>query len=842
MKIDIDKHHGLNWTATSLNGLFTIRGNLTLINIIVTAIILTLVSSALLKTRSNGQQGLFLSSSVQLESRATDFLAAAVEEKRIVSTLINRRQALSDKEFSHIRGLGAKTQNTGEIFAETLEAQVNGNPDYFSGTRFSLDSSKKEAATLASHLVRSVVYRANVWDAFERPSDVIDQSFLPWFPSALQTSIEIAEEIVNGMSYLPTQNSVLVDRYNDLIENSRGLFADVSGYDELLTTLNFPEDNSVAATVQDFTAFEARIEEGWNRLTLFNSTEKTENPLLTLVADAKTQYYRTHVNRQTQLKGKTLYGYEQFLSRDAWEQSIDELSRKKQAIISATLERIDFIGKELHQQSVRQASVLAILLVLCLFASFMLFWLGRRIKQQADTDALTGLGNRFTLESALKQADIHSVSYKKRQALFFIDLNGFRQINDNYGHATGDRILIEAAHRLSDFCNDALVARLGGDEFVVYFDNVSSDRDLGEYAQSTLEAIKGEFEIDGRVLLIEGTMGYAIAPDNSSAGLELLKNADIALYRARNHSSAQTILRYSTNMGDSHSKRRKMEADLLYAIEQKEFTLHYQPKVCTSTCTVRSVEALIRWEREDKTLVSPADFIPVAEELGLMEKIGTFVTERACIDIASMHAQGFAGLGVAVNISMQQFIDESFYDKVIRSTQLANLGAGFLELELTESIVMDDIGRVTDILNQLRCKGISIAIDDFGTGYSCLSHLQDLPLDTLKIDRAFIDQLDKTLPQQTVANSIVQLAVLFDLTTVAEGVENEAQRREVAKLGIDLIQGYFYSKPVSLQELPNAIRSIESVQHEPLQAPTGSANRATGHDDGNPGNPVDKAA
>lgn len=825
-----------------MSRLFTIRGNLTLINIIVTATILILVAGALIKARNNGQQGLFLSSSVQIESMATSFLAAATEEKRTVNTLVNRISEPSNAELSRLKELSAVTKIAGAKLVENLKALINRDPDYFNGTRFSLISSDKKVGALTEQLERAEVYRANTLIVYENPAESFDKSILTYLPSTLQKSIESAAQIVEGMSYLPTQNSVLIDRYNDLAYNYRNLFTDIAEYDELLTTINYSDVVRAADTNEEFTTFEARIDAGWKELSQFNSTNNNESLLLSFMADARTQYYKAHTKQQTQLKAKSLYGYDQLLSRDAWEHSIKSLRLKQRPIIAAALERIDSVGIELHRQSVRHTSTLAILLVLSLYASYMLFWLGRRIKQQADTDLLTGLANRFTVETALKQASRQSDSLQNRQALFFIDLNGFRQINDNYGHAIGDGILIEASNRLREFCSNELIARLGGDEFVVYNNNVSKDQDLGDFAESTLDALKGDFKIDGRVLPIEGTMGYAVAPDNSSTGLELLKNADIALYRSQQHGAAQRILRYSTSMGDSHSKRRKLEADLLAAIEERHFTLHYQPKVCSVTCTVRSVEALIRWERDGNSLVSPAEFIPVAEELGLMEKIGTFVMEKACKDIASMHGQGFAGLGVAVNISVQQFLDELFYDKVINSVRQANLEAGYLELELTESIVMDDIGRVRELLNQLRSQGISIAIDDFGTGYSCLSHLQDLPLDTLKIDRAFVDQLDKTHPHQTVANSIVKLAVLFEMTTVAEGVENEAQRREVENLGIDLIQGYFYSKPVSIEELPDVIRNIESRQPETLQGPTGSYPASTNLADQNLDTPIDKAA
>ena len=666
--------------------------------------------------------------------------------------------------------------------------------------------------TLDTQIRRLQVYRSYTATELQKPVTTRDPAIIGMLSDSLSSSIEIVDNIIHSLTFLPSQQAVVVDRYKEMNASYWRLFRNVSDYDLLLTSLNFSDIKPNPDTLEQFSSYEFLIETGWKDLLKFNISENAETSLPTLVKQASSQYYNNHGKLVTQMKAGTQIGFQPYTSPAAWEQSIQDVREKQQAIIDMVQQTTDTIGVRMHRNAARSIFTMVIVLVMSLICSFLLFWLGRRIKQQADTDSLTGLANRSTIESALELAN-HGENSRVRQAVYLINIRNFQQFNDNYGHPTGDRLLIEVAKRLEQAAPGHLVSRVGGDDYAIHMRNIGKDVNVEYLAREILNSVNGDVEINGTVVRTETTISYAVAPDDSPSGKALLNNAEIAFYRGNKGNQAGGNLRiskFNSSIGDQHSKRRKLEANLIQAIEKQEFTLHYQPKVCTTTCTVRSVEALIRWQDQDSNMISPVEFIPIAEELGLMEKIGTFVMEKACLDIASLHNQGFAGLGVAVNISSQQFMDELFFEKVMNSAQSANLRTGFLELEVTESIVMNDIGRVTDILKKLRETGIKIAVDDFGTGYSCLSYLQDLPLDTLKIDRAFVDKLDKTQPHQTVANSIVRLAVLFGLTTVAEGVENDTQRHEVEQLGIDLIQGYFYSKPVQLQELPQVIRRIEN--------------------------------
>jgi len=356
-----------------------------------------------------------------------------------------------------------------------------------------------------------------------------------------------------------------------------------------------------------------------------------------------------------------------------------------------------------------------------------------------------------------------------------------------------------------------MVARLGTSEFAVYKNRFNHDFDPQRYCEDLLNQVNEEFSINNSTIRPETRAGYAVAPDDSAAGTQLLNNADIAKYRSTNLEGSRTAFRFNSTMGESHHNRRRIENGLHEALDKEQFQIHYQPKVDTKTGTVRGVEALLRWQHPKLGGVSPAVFIPVAEDLGLLGSIGGWVVKQACLDIAALYKQGLPGLGLAVNISAQQFTDDSFCDKILDVLHTTGFDPRFLELEVTESIVMHDISRVTEILNQLRGRGISIAIDDFGTGYSCLAHLADLPLDTLKIDRAFVQTLGESLEdsEQSLVNSIIQLGALFQLKTVAEGIETDQQLECMSQLGVDQIQGFYYSRPVPLGELPNVVTDID---------------------------------
>jgi len=450
------------------------------------------------------------------------------------------------------------------------------------------------------------------------------------------------------------------------------------------------------------------------------------------------------------------------------------------------------------------------LVFVCLVVTVASVLINRRIKRHAYHDALTGLANRLCFESVLKNSGSSATS---RHAVLFLDLNRFKAINDNYGHAVGDKLLIEVARRLTaQIRSTDLLARLGGDEFAVLMNNVTSSEVVEALALCLVEAIEQVVTIQNINLKVGASIGISIAPDDCEGGIDLLRNADVAMYYTKTNNHGK-VFRFNQKIAKDYQNRLILEQDLKKGIENKEFHLVYQPKVCTLTGCVKSVEALVRWSHPTRGLVSPGEFVPVAEETGLMGVIGFWVLREACREVAALQKNGLPDLQVAVNISAQQFGDENFMNRVVGSIESQGISCSSLSLEVTESIVMTDVARVIEMLKSLQKIGIHIAVDDFGTGYSSLQYLQELPLNTLKIDRAFILALDNNDPNCSVANSIVQMATLFNLETVAEGVETVEQESKVRALGVDHIQGYYYSKPVLAKELPAVVAKIAQQHH-----------------------------
>jgi EAL domain-containing protein (putative c-di-GMP-specific phosphodiesterase class I) len=355
--------------------------------------------------------------------------------------------------------------------------------------------------------------------------------------------------------------------------------------------------------------------------------------------------------------------------------------------------------------------------------------------------------------------------------------------------------------------SEHILARMRGDEFAVFVPDVESVGDVEVLASTIVAAIKSTIVIRGLSLKVGASAGFSVSPLDSECGVELLKNADIAMYYNKAN-KLNSVCRFNKKMAGEHQQRLQLELDLKRALDNNEFTLVYQPKVCTFSGQVNGVEALLRWSHPERGLISPAQFIPVAEDIGLMGSIGQWVLNEACREVAQLQSQSLPQLKVAVNISAQQFCDDQFFELMHTALSTHGLNHDSLELEVTESLIMMDIGRVISLLQRLKDSGITIAIDDFGTGYSSLQYLQQLPLNTLKIDRAFITALDACDPTNSVANSIVQLAKLFNLETVAEGVETDEQDLKIRSLGVHFIQGYFYSKPVPACDLLAAVQRI----------------------------------
>lgn len=431
------------------------------------------------------------------------------------------------------------------------------------------------------------------------------------------------------------------------------------------------------------------------------------------------------------------------------------------------------------------------------------------IQHLAYYDNLTGLPNRYTFEKTLADTiEIHS-DQQRAIAVLFIDLDGFKAVNDNLGHRIGDELLKQLSTRLSkQLGGSGTLARLGGDEFAIILPDTTEDQ-AHSLSTRLLEVLAETFTIENANVKIGASIGLSCYPDHAAEAGELIKKSDMAMYTAKNHGKGITCI-YNPRFAERYEKRAQLEQDLKRAIDDQQFELYYQPKVCSISHVVSGVEALIRWNHPHRGMVSPAEFIPVAEESGLIQEIGTWVIDQACRDGGVFRRAGL-DISVAVNISAQQFAKSNFSETVIELLDKHKFPGRNFELEVTESVVMKDVALVVQRLERLRSKGIKIAIDDFGTGYSSLKYLEDLPLDVLKIDKAFVDKLDGTVRSESLVKTIILMAESFGLTTVAEGVETAAQVKRLRQLGCEYIQGYYFSKPVPAAMLLQKIEAIQAT-------------------------------
>jgi diguanylate cyclase (GGDEF)-like protein len=427
----------------------------------------------------------------------------------------------------------------------------------------------------------------------------------------------------------------------------------------------------------------------------------------------------------------------------------------------------------------------------------------QRISHMARHDALTGLPNRLLFRERMEQA-LAGVSREESLAVLSIDLDCFKEVNDTYGHPAGDALLRGVADRLRRCVGDGgMVARLGGDEFAMI--HVGAPADVFSLAQRILKTLGEPMDIEGHKFSVGSSIGIAIAPAHGDDSDELLKHADTALYRAK-ADGRKTYRLFEPEMNIQALARRCLEADLRGALDRGEFELHYQPFINVVSNQVTGFEALIRWNHRDKGLIPPADFIPLAEETGLINPIGDWVLRQACKDAAAWPE----GLQIAVNLSPVQLRNRALPRFVILALAAAGLDPKRLELEITETALLKDDEVLLASLHHLRALGVRIAMDDFGTGYSSLKYLRSFPFDKIKIDRSFVKELGIRSDCAAIVRAVAELGRSLAMTTTAEGVETEAQLAHLKKEGCTEVQGYLFSKPRPAGELVSLLRTLEA--------------------------------
>jgi len=432
------------------------------------------------------------------------------------------------------------------------------------------------------------------------------------------------------------------------------------------------------------------------------------------------------------------------------------------------------------------------------------------IRHRAYHDDLTGLPNRMLFRDRFAQALGHARRHKQTLAMLFMDLDRFKTINDTLGHAAGDKLLQHVAQRLTVLtrAGDTL-ARLGGDEFMLLVSSIRQVEDASTVANHVLNALKQPFRIDGQELHISASVGISVYPFDGDDADTLVKHADVALYRAKERGRS-TYEVYTPAMDEMALERLTLENALRHAIDREEFLLHYQPQVNVSTGKIVGSEVLVRWARSDGTVVPPAQFVSVAEDSGLIVKLGDWVLRRACAQAQAWRAAGMPHVQLAVNLSASQFQRSTLIADVTRILEETGLAPDCLELELTESTIMRDPEVAIASLRRLRAMGVGIAVDDFGTGYSSLSYLKKLPISVLKIDRSFVRDCLYDADDAAIVTAVISMAQSLRLKVVAEGVETAEQVAFLHERGCREMQGYFFSAPRDargFEDLVNAPKS-----------------------------------
>jgi diguanylate cyclase (GGDEF)-like protein/PAS domain S-box-containing protein len=450
-----------------------------------------------------------------------------------------------------------------------------------------------------------------------------------------------------------------------------------------------------------------------------------------------------------------------------------------------------------------------------------------QMTHSAEHDYLTGLPNRMLLNDRISQAIVLAPRHMKHVALLFLDLDGFKHINDSLGHPTGDKLLQSISERLIDCVRASdTVSRQGGDEFVVLLSEVEQSEDPAITARRMLEAVAQPHSIDHHDLHVTASIGVSVYPDDGLDAETLIKNADTAMYQAKEN-GRQGYQFFKPAMNARAVERQSIEEGLRRALERQEFELHYQPKVNLTTGAITGAEALIRWLHPTRGLVSPMDFIPVAEDCGLILPIGAWVLREACKQAQAWKDVGLPAMTMAVNVSAIEFRDKNFLAGLVATLAETGFDPRFLELELTESVLMKHATSTAIILRTLRERGIRVAVDDFGTGYSSLSYLQKFPIDAVKIDQSFVRQISTAGDDTTIVKAVIGMARGLKLRVIAEGVETAEEAAFLRAYRCEEAQGYFFSRPVPAQQfailLKNGVPKSNVVNLWPLAVATAEA-------------------
>ena len=418
------------------------------------------------------------------------------------------------------------------------------------------------------------------------------------------------------------------------------------------------------------------------------------------------------------------------------------------------------------------------------------------LQKLASYDPLTGLANRKYFSDILSQAIIRGKRKSHKHAILFMDLDRFKHINDSLGHSIGDELLVQVAKRFEFIIRgDDTVARFGGDEFTVLLQEIINSNHVIEVAERIIDVMKEPFNLHGHEVVISPSIGIVMYPEHGMSSEQLMRNADTAMYESK-HAGGNSFWFYSEHMNISAQKRLKLEESLRQAIHKDEIVVHYQPQLCLSSGKIVGIEALCRWNKDQKELIPPNDFLPLADETGLIIPIGNIIIKKALKTLQQLKDENLYDQRLAINMSAKQFRSAETIEQMLEFINESKIDPDLVEIEVTEEALIDDNQELISTMHKLRDNGVHLAIDDFGTGYSSLSYLKKFPFDILKIDMSFVKDMQETNRSLNIVKAIIDMSHHLDLSVVAEGVETEVQIKLLREMACDTIQGYYFCKPM----------------------------------------------
>jgi diguanylate cyclase (GGDEF)-like protein len=742
-------------------------------------------------------------------------IASALDRERhaVQTTLVDA--ARFEADLDHLRSL---TRDTKQLFEQLRREIASLQTPHWTDNRYSEDTTASLMTELEDKFKRTAMARSVITGQLYLPIDERSDSVRMQLFDAYGNFIKALNNLRQHVHAYPEKNYRGVLSAHKIKDAIWSLKEAIARTTSLVQSLNLKHRNGTIDTlnVDNLTLRllqnHERTDQAINDLAQMLKSEEIVGVDAKDIATLESQYRKIYYSlvKQVILVSPQFVKIGDRLSQ--WMRSADEIRDDVQQIERVALTNTLSAAASVKRDTAVSLAANTLLVLLCMVMACATLRIAWKIQRQSDRDELTGIPNRRYFNTAitalLKRTDL---SKHEKLVLMTMDLNGFKSINDTMGHVAGDNLLKQVAQRLNAIVSDKMVlARMGGDEFSLLY-TTTNPTDAFQLACRVRDTFIRSFSVDGGLIKMSTSIGYSIYPDDAQSGRELQITSDFAMFSAK-QSGGQTIQPFDSEVASQYRNRLLIEKDLVRAINHNQLELHYQPQVNLTLGCVGSVEALIRWNHPERGNIPPSEFIVVAEEAGLMPMLGTWVLNEACRQAALWQNTVMAPVRIAINVSIHQVMQNDFVQQVVDVTAQHGVPSDSLELEITESVVMADINWIAKCLSELKALGFRIALDDFGTGHSSLSQLQNLPLDTLKIDRSFISKLDDdSRNMKSVTATIASIAEIYGLETVAEGIETDRQLFEVNQLGIDIAQGYFYSKPLPVDKLPDAIAAISNL-------------------------------